>query len=104
MQTLYGLKGSRGQTTVTPTSTENSTNQNTSSASMETATNPEQNEMIGVRIPRSTFWVFGGSKSANHHHVDTTVPRMDSARVVKEAKEKQKKDIQEFNEKYGTNF
>lgn len=73
-------------------------------STMSTATSSENDDMIEVKIPESTFDDSPNSKSANHHFKDTTVKRIDSAKVVNKAKNKQSEDIKKFNKEHGTNF
>ena len=61
-------------------------------------------DKIEISIPKSHFDAGPNSKSANHHYKDTIVNKVDSAKVVNNAKTKQNEDTKSFNKKHGTNF
>ena len=78
--------------------------ESTNSATIDKTNKAEQEDKIEVAIPKTTFDASTNSKSSNSHHKDTIVNKADSAKVIDEAKNKQRKDIQNFNKKHGTNF
>jgi RHS repeat-associated protein len=81
-----------------------SPNSNTAASStMSTATSIED-QTVEIKIPKSHFNASENSKSANHHYKDTTVNKIDSAKVVNKAKTKQSEVTKKFNKKHGTNF
>lgn len=73
------------------------------SSTMSKADNNENQTEIS--IPKVTFDVSdNGSRSATKFFKDTIVNKKDSARVNKQAENKQENDIKNFNKNYGPNF
>ena len=68
-------------------------------------TSTAEKEKTNIRIPKSTFGVYGNnSKSATLYHKDTVVNTSDAETVLEEAISADKEKTDKFNEKYGTNF
>lgn len=104
LTTVHGPEGSRRQTPVSPTNSGESSSSTSSASTMEKTNTPEEDEIIEIKIPETTFLEMTNSKSANKHEKDTLINKKDSLRVMNNAKEKQKNDTENFNKKHGTNF
>lgn len=72
-------------------------------AIMSIATSSEDDK-IEIKIPETTFYVTGNSRSSNQHTKDTIVHKKDSAKVMDKSIRSDKSKTDNFNKKYGANF
>jgi len=102
-EVVKGLKiGEKlGDKIVDPTSS----NENTSSATINQTSTLEQSEMVEVSIPKTNLFAEGnGSRSATKFEKDTLVKKEDAQKVIVEKTKEDKAKRDDFNKKYGTNF